>query len=361
MPKHAMKIIGALVIAFTITFLLTRTFFVTNTPRPNKKLITSIPARFISFIKTLSISQKKPTPVVEIQTIPSPPPNENQNSITPTVKLSLSLSKSPTPFSQSTHSPTISSPTKIPTLIIKPPSIKPSFTPASNGGTCPTTSNQNYSSMPAEHNPSDLLIGPADQSPEINLRLRGFVEVNEGTGFIGRNGSTYGLDDQMPPQISSLFGGVSPKIIKTYRVYDWDFDNKKSLAPQTASQNYKVHMLGLQGTPRQPLLGLKAGRSIGGGNVFMTLYATKTDIAFTHSPSDTLMGGYLFFFLDICVDPNLLAAYESANASGRSQLPVIATGQTFGYASNSDIKVVVRDTMSFMDTRYNEDWWTYGN
>ncbi len=361
MSNRAKKIILALLTAFGITFFLTKTFFVVDTPRPNKKLIVSIPSRIISFVKTLSTQEKRPTPTLVVQNIP-----------TPAISLSPTVSKSPSPINQLAPTkklqPTIkptATKTPIPTLTVKPTAVKPttvkpSITPVSTGGACPTTSNQSYSTMGAEHNASDLLIGPADQSPEINLRLRGFTEVNEGTGFVGRHGDKYGLDDQMPPQISSLYGGTSPQIVKTYRIYGWDFDNKKSTAPETATPNFKVHMIGLGANPGQPLVGLKAGRSIGGGNVFMVLYATKTDIVFTHSNSDTLMGGYLFFFLDICVDPNLLAAYQSADASGRGSLPVIATGQVFGYAGNSDVKVSIRDTMSFMDERYNEDWWTYG-
>ncbi len=350
MSNRAKKIILALLIAFGIAFFVTKTFFVFDTPQPNKKLIVSIPSRIISFVKTLSTREKQP--------IPSPIPIPTL--ISPSSSLPITYPTRPYQIGQQT-------PTKKPVPSTTPLPITPirTATPTkiptvANSDSCPTTSSQSYSSMAAEHNASDLLIGPPDQSPEINLRLRGFVEVNEGTGFVGRHGDMYGLDDQMPPQISSLFGGASPKIIKTYRIYEWDFNSNKSGAPNTATPNFKVHMIGLGATPGQPLLGLRAGRSIGGGNVFMVLYATKTDIVFTHSTGDTLMGGYLFYFLDICVDPNLLAAYESANASGRGSLPVIATGQVFGYARNTDVKVSIRDTMSFMDERYNEDWWTYG-
>jgi hypothetical protein len=365
MSHRAKKILVALFIAFGIVLFLSKTFFVKDTPRPNKKMILSVPSRIISFVKTLSKQENRPKgdrPLVEKPTLTLMPP-------TPTEILSLPIISSKPKTSPTTIPPTNK---PIPTKTIRvsktpsptlKPTIKPTVSPTPSTGSfagCPTTSNQSYSAMGAEHNPSDLLIGPADQSPEINLRLRGFTEVNEGTGFIGRGGDMYGLDDQMPPQISSLYGGPVPKIIKTYRIYEWDFDSKKSGAPNTATPNFKVHMIGLAATPGQPLVGLKAGRSIGGGNVFMTLYATKTDIVFTHSNSDTLMGGYLFFFLDICVDPNLLAAYQSADAAGRGSLPVIATGQVFGYAGNTDVKVSIRDTMSFMDERYNEDWWTYG-
>lgn len=261
--------------------------------------------------------------------------------------LTTQVSKTPSPTAKLTIKPTAK-------LTPKPTPTIASF------AECPTTSNQTYQSMTAERSNADMPInGPVENSPEINLRLRGFTQVNEGTNLISRNGNNYGLDPIMPPQISSLYGGPIPQIIKTYRIYEWDFQNNKTGAPQTATPNYPVHMLGLSATPGQALVGLKAGRDIGGGNVFMVLYATKNDITFTHSPSDTLLGDYLFYFLDICVDPNLLAKYQTDNAQGRNELPVIATGQVFGYAGNSDVKVVVRDTMSFMDTRYKEDWWFY--
>jgi len=223
---------------------------------------------------------------------------------------------------------------------------------------CPTASGNSYTSIRTDHS-EGTLDAPLSNHPEINLRLRGFTEVAEGHGLISRH-DNYGLDDKMPPQISSLYGGPVPAIAKTYRIYEWDFDNHKSGAPKTATPNFPVHMLGLAATPGQKLLGLKAGRDIGGGHVFMVLYATNTDVVFTHSNSDALMGGYLFYFLDICVDPSLKAAYERGNAGGRSELPVVAPGQVFGTAGASDVKIVVRDTMSFMDTRYREDWWSYG-
>src|SRR5574341_950258 len=130
--------------------------------------------------------------------------------------------------------------------------------------------------------------------------------------------------------------------------------------PEFADNVFKVNMIGLAAAPGQSLYGLKAERQIGGGNVFMVLYANEHDILFTHSPQDALNTGYLFYFLDICIDPNLLARYRSDHSAGRNQLPVIAPGQIFGYATDQDVKVVVRDTMSMVDPRFREDWWEYG-
>ncbi len=337
MSKESLKIIIALVVALLLTQLLSR-FFLANSPRFNRFYLAGLFAR-------------KPTPLSGVTgPLSGPTPEEPP---TPTI-----LAVVPT----ATIIPTKTIATRItPTVYIKPtikPTLSPTSPPSFSG--CPAISTQSYRSIRTDHTPGDGLFGDPATSPEINVRLRGWTQVNEGTGLISRNGSTYGLDPVMPPQISSLYGGPVPQIVKTYRVYEWDFDNHRSGAPATATPAYPVHMLGLQATPGQPLLGLKAGRDIGGGNVFMVLYATPTDITFSHSNGDTLLGGYLFFFEDICVDPNLLAKYNENNAAGRNELPVIATGQVFGYAGNTDVKSVVRDTMSFMDTRYKEDWWFYG-
>lgn len=235
-------------------------------------------------------------------------------------------------------------------------------TPTIGGGgnlTCPTTSSQTYTSLSVGVNNHNKLRPPFDSHPEVNLRLRGFGEVNESTQLQGRNGNWDGLDDKMPPQYSSLFNGPVPEIAKTYVVYEWDFQNNRSLAPNVASPNYKVHMIGFAANQGQSLYGLKAGRTIDGSNVFLVLHATANDILFTHSNGDNLDDGYLFYFLDLCVDPKLLAKYNSDASGGRRQLPVIAPGQIFGYAGNTDPKSSVRDTMSFVDPRAKEDWWFY--
>ncbi|MBI5452143.1 hypothetical protein HY945_01660 [Candidatus Gottesmanbacteria bacterium] len=219
---------------------------------------------------------------------------------------------------------------------------------------CPTTSNQTYASLSQNRK---LDFDPTT-NPETNLYMRGWYEVNEGRELVSRRGDNYGLDPNMPPQISTLFTNHYPKIIKTYRINAWDYDNHHNIPGESATPAYAVHMLGLEAVPGEPLIGLKAGRTIDGTNVFHVQYATKNSILFIHSAGED--DGYPYFFLDICVDPNLLAAYERDNANGRNQLPVIATGQVFGYAASNEVKYVIRDTGSFMDTRYKEDWWEYG-
>lgn len=235
------------------------------------------------------------------------------------------------------------------------------FRPQAEFGGCPTTSNQTYSSFRQNPNAPNRINFDLSKSAETNLYLRGFTEINEGKELVSRHGDNYGLDPNMPPQISTLFATHYPKIIKTYRIFAWDYENQKSI-PEPATPAYRVHMLGLEATPGEPLLGLKARPGI--DKVFLVMFATKNYILLIHSDQDTWdnfgPAGYPYYFLDICVDPNLLADYERYHAEGRKQLPTVAVGQPFGYAMTNEVKFVIRDTGSFMDTRYKEDWWEYG-
>ncbi len=352
--KDTIKIIAAIIIAFVITIVVSNNVFQTNNPQINKSFFDSFQKKAVSAFVAL-MTKPVPTPttlptIVITPVSPSATPNPTNSHQSPTKIPTRAITPTKVPTPIVTQSP-INTPTPSPT----PTTSNQQLTTA-----CPATSSQQFSSVRADHTADDMVIGNPDTSPEINLRLRGFTEVNEGTNLISRNGNAYGLDPQMPPQISSLYGGAVPQIAKTYRIYEWDFTNNKTAAPQTATPQYPVHMLGLQANPGQPLLGLKSGRTIDSkGDVFMVVYATDKDIVFSNSNGDTLLGGYLFYFLDVCVDPNLLSLYQKDNSGGRSDLPAVGIGQQFATAGNTDVKVVVRDTMSFMDTRYKQDWWSW--
>jgi len=371
--KQRIKIISALMIAFFITKLFSHHFFLDNTPIIRKNAISleklinegKIMIGYFLSKKDSSLSRRE-TGINFV--LPSITPTVFESFGLVTVRFQPTPTSTPIPTYTPNPIPTLTPTFIIPNLettTIVPTLIKATATPLPtkvfDPNSCPKSSNHSYGSITPQRNIDDMpLNSDPVNNPEINLRLRGFGPVNESTDLISRNGNNYGLDIKMPPQISTLFGGPIPQIIKTYIVYAWDFKNQKSLAPQSATPNFKVHLVGLDAQPGQKLYGLKAGRKINSkGDVFMVLYANEKDITFTHSASDTLMGGYLYFFIDICVDPNLLNKYKELNDLGRNQLPVVGPGQVFGYASNVDIKVGIRDTMSFMDPRYREDWWFY--
>jgi hypothetical protein len=351
MRKDFFKIIFVLITSFFLTQWTAAILFPPNFPKViNFRLRSSL------FYLTKFFSQNKPSPVPTLN-------------LSPTEAIPIFISPTAAPVTDSpipTQKPVVFYPTAInpsPTIRLLPsPSPTPTSSPPSFS--CPTNSNQSYRTLSQDPNKKNRVNFDLSTHPDTNLYLRGWKEVSEKKELISRNGNNYGLDSIMPPQISTLYGGIVPQIIKTYRIYEWDFDKNKSAAPQTATPQFPVHMLGLKAYPGQPLLGLKAGRTIDGTNVFLVMYATKNYILLIHAANDVWgpegPEGYTFYFLDICVDPNLLAKYQQNNVQGRTQLPVIAPGQIFGYAKTNEVKIIVRDTMSFMDTRYKEDWWQWG-
>lgn len=224
---------------------------------------------------------------------------------------------------------------------------------------CPTTSNQTYESIRPD-TPAHRKISNPENNPEVNINLRGWGEVNEAKELINYGGDT---DPNPPPSFGSVFSGRWPKIVKTYIIYEWNWENNRSNIGKPASPAWPVHLIGLDATSGEPLLGLKAGRSIFGDYSLMVLYASENSITFTHSTGDLAPpndDGYPIYFVDICVDPNLLAKYRSDNAGGRQVLPAIKPGQIFGYAKDTDVKVAIRDTGTFMDPRAKKDWWQFG-
>lgn len=224
---------------------------------------------------------------------------------------------------------------------------------------CPTSSGQSYDSIRPDTAASRKIRSP-EGNPEVNISLRGWTEINAEKQPIGYGGDT---DPNSPPSIGSVFAGHLPQIVKTYIINDWDYANGKPIPGKSATPAYPVHLIGLSGAPGEPLLGLMAGRKIYQDFTLMVLFATPTSILFSHSTGDLAPpddDGYPFYFIDLCVDPNLLALYQKDAADGRNVLPAIRAGQIFGYVKDTDVKVAVRDTGSFMDPRAKKDWWQFG-
>lgn len=231
--------------------------------------------------------------------------------------------------------------------------------PQQTSSNCPVSSSQVYESIKPDTPPHRKIQNP-EGNVELNLAMRGWTEVNERKELVGYGGDT---DPNAPPSFGSLLAGHIPQIVKTYIVNDWDYANGKPIPGQSATPAWPVHLIGLDASAGEPLLGLAAGRKIYGDYTLMVLFATPTSIVFTHSTGDTAPpndDGYPYYFMDICVDPNLLAEYQKDNAGGRDVLPAVRAGQIFGYAKDTDVKAAVRDTSSFMDPRSKKDWWQIG-
>jgi len=362
MDRKLVKILIACTVSLLLVTFISRNIFVSNTPTLNGSFIASLPQRTGSFFTSFFEVKATPSPIPE----PTEPPLIQLRptlvvSSNPLPTSSLKATSSPSyPTSIPTTIPPTTIPTKTPSPTKKP---SPTISPPIQTGSCPTTSNNSYTTIRQNPNSRNRLKFNLATNAETNVALRGYFEVNESTSLISRNGNKDGLDPNMPPQISTLFQNHYPKIIKTYDINNWDYENNKPIPGQSATPAWKVHIIGLEATPGEALVGLKAGRTVDGSHVFLVMYAEKNFIMMVHSNEDTWdetgPSGYPFYFLEICVDPNLLALYEKNNAEGRNELPGVASGQVFGYAKTNEVKMTLRDTMSFMDPRYKEDWWEY--
>lgn len=326
--KKKLKIGAAIGISLIITIMLRNTVFPFNSPKPNTFFLSTVPEKLGSFFSSLS-PKPTPTPSVTALITSYPLPTAAVQTPQPTKKPIVSLMSKPTP-KQILPSPT--------------PSPTPKLT------SCPTTSSQTYQTV--RTNSDYTLNEPAETHPEINLALRGYVEVNEQLGLVHYGGDT----DPLALKINSIFAdGRKPTVVKTFKVYAWDYANHRR---STETENaWPVSLIGLGATLGESLVVPPSGRNISGDFVLMVLYANESRITFTNSVGDNWTDGYILHVEDICTDPNLIAAYQNANAGGRGSLPALPKGQVFGTARNGEPKVAIRDSGQFMDPRSDKDWW----
>lgn len=323
MHKQNLKIILAMAIAFLITLWLDKAIFLANTP----------------ILKKFTLNGLKITP-------------------SPTITGDLKIA--PTNIIPTTDNPRVA-PTKIVTTTVptKKPTLKPSNIPTPTNPTiaCPTSSNQSYESITV--NGDYRLDKPAEQHPEINLALRGYIKINGEPKLVHYGGDT----DPRALKINSLFANArKPSIINTYCVYGWD-NATNTRSGQTECGNppvkWPVTLIGLASTPGETLVIPPSGWLIdeSRGLELMLLYADQNRVTFTNSTGDNWTDGYTLHIEDICVDPNLIAAYQRENTNGRASLPALRTGQIFGVAKINEVKVAIRDSGVFMDPRSDKDWW----
>jgi hypothetical protein len=226
------------------------------------------------------------------------------------------------------------------------PTNTPSPTPEPN---CPATG-QRYDLIPATGGAPNP---PADVNPDLNLTIRGWVTVNELKGLVDYNGGT----DPAAPQLYSMFADDrTPGFTSTHRVYDWDWANNRRGSILTL---WPVTLLGMATTPGETLRAPRRnGSDIYQGTYYaLVVYAEKYRISLHYARNDYIAPGYGLHVENICVDPNLLAAYQSANASGRGSLPALRNNQPMGTAHSGEVLAAVRDTGTFMDPRSRKDWW----
>lgn len=216
---------------------------------------------------------------------------------------------------------------------------------------CPAASANQYTTIPVG--------GPAADRPDslhgdLNLALRGYVPADAGLSLVDINGPT----DGDPPQLAAILAGRASGFTSTYRVRDWNWGCAEHGCRGDELANVEVSLVGLQATPGEALYIPGRGAEIyGGGFTALVLYADPQRITLVYTREDTVANGYSVHLEDFCVDPNLVASYQAANAAGRGSLPALRNGEPVGTARYNQALVAVRDRGTFTDPRSRKDWW----
>ncbi len=216
---------------------------------------------------------------------------------------------------------------------------------------CAPISGEVYSTVAVISAPTNP---PAEIHPDLNLALRGYVSTTGTLGLVDYGGAS----DPNAPQLYTLFGNNrTPAFSAVYQVYSWDWDNNRRGA---LISDWLVTLAGMVVTPteiiRTPSFGLDIGWRPAEYEA-MVLHAAPNRITLKYTREDNVVYGYTIHIENICVEPNLLALYNSMNASGRARLPALFAGQGIGRAITTEIGAAIRDSGSFMDPRSRKDWW----
>ncbi|MEN6480471.1 MAG: hypothetical protein ABFD20_12670 [Anaerolineales bacterium] len=219
-------------------------------------------------------------------------------------------------------------------------------------GTCEPISGVSYADTPASGYPAG--DPPADQHPDLNLSLRGWIRnPNAHLGLVDYSGST---DAKAPQLLGLLSDRRAPVFSAAYRVYDWNWANNTRGAPLTT---YDATLAGLQTIPGETVHVPASGYNIGDTARYevLVLYADQDSLTLKYTRDDNVIRGYTLHLEGLCVEPRLLALYEADNAAGRSRLPGLVEYQAVGRAAGTEIQVAIRDNGAFMDPRSHKDWW----
>jgi len=197
--------------------------------------------------------------------------------------------------------------------------------------------------------PSDR---PAPAHADLNLALR---KTRVATGAAKALVDISGPTDGKAPKLFTLFSPErTPPVVAVYQLEQWDWGCNCARGFVTEPE---VTLAGLQTSPGEILGMPRSGYDTGGGHGAVVLYAHESMITLKLTRDDNVVSGYTLHFDGVCIEPSLLAAYESADRAGRHELPALKPGQGFGRASGSEVRAAVRDTGSLMDPRSRKDWW----
>jgi len=217
---------------------------------------------------------------------------------------------------------------------------------------CPTTSTHRYATIPMtgiDVNHPDALHG------DWNLTLRGYTAIGGTLQPIEIAGPT----DPGAPHFSALFGQTyTPDWRATYRVNDWDWGCSVDGCQGRPLQEPEVTLLGIATGAQQPIYPpARAAEIYAGGYIAAVLYADMQQVTLAYTRDGSVANGYSVHLANFCVDPNLVTAYQTADANGRNQLPALRMGEQVGTTQVGEFRIAIRDRGRFMDPRSRKDWW----
>ncbi len=218
----------------------------------------------------------------------------------------------------------------------------------SSHGACDPIPGASYGTLSVESDPTDR---PAEEHPDLNLAIRGYEPTSAFLGLVDYDGGI----DPGAPQLSGLFADHRiPAFSSAHQVHRWDWDCD---CLGSVYETPEVTLLGMATGQNELVHVPQSGYDIGSGYQVLVLYAAVNRITLKYTREDNVVEGYTLHVENICTDPTLLALYRQWDEAGRSRLPALRAGQAFGYATLSEIGVVIRDTGAFLDPRSRKDWW----
>lgn len=227
---------------------------------------------------------------------------------------------------------------------------------------------QTYSQGPVLQFDTDNPVRPAWNHADKNFALRGYTSDNGHTkNLVAIGGST----DANAPQLGSL---VSPARRMTWTsvrsTYNWNWGVPPTPgARSTEVSSPDVTVGGLQVSANEMIYTPLSGYDLGAGVRAIVLYAASNRITLHYTRQDSGYPGYTIRLENVCVDPNLLALYNSLDNTARNtyygspdgntdyNLPTLTSNQAIGRALTTEILVALTDSGSFMDPRSCKDWW----
>jgi hypothetical protein len=238
------------------------------------------------------------------------------------------------------------------------------------------TSDNTYSAGEAYQFDRDDPVRPAETHADKNLEMRSYT-LNTDPGLL-RDLIDAGFgDDPMPPQLATLFRPYRvPAVSDLYQVHQWAWEDSPDPGSRAEPiDNPPVTALGMRTTPGEVLQVPVSGYNIGGLPETMEvliLYADADTIALRYTREDSSgSAGYTIHVDNLCVDPNLLALYESLDDPDGPRyvyvpldqrpyhydLPNLPEGHPIGVARDEEIVVSIVDSGTFMEPRLCHDWW----